>query len=532
MYYKDSIRLEFNLTDILGNGLNLDDFYIRVVLSAGGAGKFVAERFSSDTERNCELSGDILTVTANRHGLRPGKLTAEVTALMSGGHRMTRIIDTGITLTETDTILPDTAPFRVAYPLLKGPQGIQGEPFLFADLTAAQKKELAQPAVDEAAKFGDTVDQLDADFKVVAGMHLAFQKEIEKAENIKGEMRLRFRTADGFWLGFGFHPGQSSVGMGYRTNEADAAIWTIEPFEGNTYFLMKNRHDQYVKFGAYRIELTDDRKQATPVGILQHPKDPQYFRICQMDNNNLCIGGDSVKDWSPAYCDKSPDNATTRLIVENVDARKLGLLDGKDMWMGAPISVTNHEDFDKFCTEITRRVDDAERTVTASAQTADSARTDIDIALKEVDSWQEVLDILTATDRAVAAAETARVTEFAELKTEAETATTAATTAAVEAVLAKRALFDDMWLAAVKNYGALDHSHIEEDGCIRPYYLNGLWLTYEEALYSFVAYHKGTNWSEMFAKTVCGSGQISLTGLRGLVLIFRDWHRLTRLSRL
>lgn len=46
---------------------------------------------------------------------------------------------------------------------------------------------------------------------------------------------------------------------------------------------------------------------------------------------------------------------------------------------------------------------------------------------------------------------------------------------------AKLALFDDMFRTAAGIYGDIDHSHIE-DGVCKPYYLNKIWLTYEEAL--------------------------------------------------
>lgn len=48
-------------------------------------------------------------------------------------------------------------------------------------------------------------------------------------------------------------------------------------------------------------------------------------------------------------------------------------------------------------------------------------------------------------------------------------------------VEAQHKVFDDMWLAAVGTYGSIDYTHVEE-GVSRPYYLNTLWLTYEEAV--------------------------------------------------
>lgn len=47
--------------------------------------------------------------------------------------------------------------------------------------------------------------------------------------------------------------------------------------------------------------------------------------------------------------------------------------------------------------------------------------------------------------------------------------------------VSKMELFDDLWHEAVGKYGDVDHSHTE-DGISKPYYLNELWLTYEEAV--------------------------------------------------
>lgn len=46
---------------------------------------------------------------------------------------------------------------------------------------------------------------------------------------------------------------------------------------------------------------------------------------------------------------------------------------------------------------------------------------------------------------------------------------------------AKQHLFDDLWKEACGKWGTVDHTHVEEDGVERHYYLNELWLTYEEA---------------------------------------------------
>ncbi|MDE5645380.1 MAG: hypothetical protein K2I45_07025, partial [Muribaculaceae bacterium] len=47
--------------------------------------------------------------------------------------------------------------------------------------------------------------------------------------------------------------------------------------------------------------------------------------------------------------------------------------------------------------------------------------------------------------------------------------------------VAKRAVFDDQFLAAAGTWGKIDHTHVE-NGVSKPYYLNELWLTYKEAV--------------------------------------------------
>lgn len=46
--------------------------------------------------------------------------------------------------------------------------------------------------------------------------------------------------------------------------------------------------------------------------------------------------------------------------------------------------------------------------------------------------------------------------------------------------------FDNLWTAAADTYGGVDHSHTEGAVC-KPYLLNGLWLTFDEALAVYIA---------------------------------------------
>ena len=54
--------------------------------------------------------------------------------------------------------------------------------------------------------------------------------------------------------------------------------------------------------------------------------------------------------------------------------------------------------------------------------------------------------------------------------------------------LAKREVFDDLWIKAAGSFGTVDHTHTE-DGVNKPYYLNEVWMTYEEAIVVYNEYY-------------------------------------------
>ena len=56
--------------------------------------------------------------------------------------------------------------------------------------------------------------------------------------------------------------------------------------------------------------------------------------------------------------------------------------------------------------------------------------------------------------------------------------------------LAKREVFDDLWISAAGSDGTVDHTHTE-DGVNKPYYLNEVWMTYEEALVVYNEHYAG-----------------------------------------
>lgn len=54
--------------------------------------------------------------------------------------------------------------------------------------------------------------------------------------------------------------------------------------------------------------------------------------------------------------------------------------------------------------------------------------------------------------------------------------------------LAKREVFDDLWIKAAGSNGTVDHTHTES-GVSKPYYLNEVWMTYEEAIVVYNEYY-------------------------------------------
>lgn len=96
---------------------------------------------------------------------------------------------------------------------------------------------------------------------------------------------------------------------------------------------------------------------------------------------------------------------------------------------------------------------------------------------------------------------------------------------------AKRAVFDDLFLAATGTWGTIDYTHVE-NGVSKPYYLNELWLTYEEAVavmdwgaittYSTLARYKGAKIRTNLPPRVGATSDASTTTAFDLKYFDRD----------
>lgn len=66
---------------------------------------------------------------------------------------------------------------------------------------------------------------------------------------------------------------------------------------------------------------------------------------------------------------------------------------------------------------------------------------------------------------------------------------------------AKQKVFDDLWISAAGSNGTVDHTHTE-DNVSKPYYLNEVWMTYEEALVVYNEYYADV--TSLFGRTIYG----------------------------
>ncbi len=86
--------------------------------------------------------------------------------------------------------------------------------------------------------------------------------------------------------------------------------------------------------------------------------------------------------------------------------------------------------------------------------------------------------------------------------------------------LAKREVFDDLWIKAAGSNGTVDHTHTE-DGVNKPYYLNEVWMTYEEALVVYNEYYASQN--SLHGRYMYGVTNFTPPGY-GAALVFSNFN--------
>ena len=86
--------------------------------------------------------------------------------------------------------------------------------------------------------------------------------------------------------------------------------------------------------------------------------------------------------------------------------------------------------------------------------------------------------------------------------------------------LAKREVFDDLWIKAAGSFGTVDHTHTE-DGVNKPYYLNEVWMTYEEALVVYNEYYADIN--SLSGRPVYGVTNFAPPGT-GAALVYSNFN--------
>ena len=85
---------------------------------------------------------------------------------------------------------------------------------------------------------------------------------------------------------------------------------------------------------------------------------------------------------------------------------------------------------------------------------------------------------------------------------------------------AKQKVFDDLWISAAGTNGTVDHTHTE-DNVSKPYYLNEVWMTYEEALVVYNEYY--ANVESLQQRVIYGVTNFAPTE-NGSALSYSNFH--------
>lgn len=85
---------------------------------------------------------------------------------------------------------------------------------------------------------------------------------------------------------------------------------------------------------------------------------------------------------------------------------------------------------------------------------------------------------------------------------------------------AKRKVFDDLWISAAGSFGTVDHTHTE-DGVNKPYYLNEVWMTYEEALVVYNEYFADIK--SLYGRKIYGVTNFPPTSGNGSAYVYNNY---------
>ena len=399
---------------------------------------------------NCFDDGGRVHVVVDGHRLGQGELFVDFRASLPDGIYPDGSRDevspqpTGIELVAGKGDCGTTAEVELMLPYIKG------DAFTYEDFTPEQIADLKRPATEAAGRLDEFV-RTASEAEAVRADNEKSRVSAEAARERREELRVsaeETRIADETKRGEA-EAERAEAEEGRRTAEreraAEFATWETE---------IDGKADRGTVFDVVATEQVEE--EGMPVGCQQF--------VCNSVSAHLIVRGDILRISFP---DGRRWEVTVSEIYYN---RGIGRFSGLTTTPDEPVLVI----LDTAHSSCSVLIMDIALTAYLSAVTgvpAEGTIGDIEPTLV-TEALRKVPQALTPEEQA-------------QVKT--------------NLGISKMELFDDMWRAAVGIWGDIDHGHYE-DGVNKPYYLNELWLTYEEAVAVYEAYHKGVDQDEALAK--------------------------------
>lgn len=427
--YRSDFVAVLELTDAAGKPIPFPDCDFEAVFWTGNANRKYTISRRGDVLTNCRREpGGGIRVIFDRHGMGVGELKWEPKFRLPDGEfpdgyqDVMRPMPLGIILVTGLGDLPSAAEIAVTLPYIKGDKG---EAFTYSDFTAEQIAGLRKPADDAAKDLQDIKETFDADEKARVKAETARQAAEQTRTDNEGK-RVSAETAR-----------DDAETLRQQAENAREVHETQRLNNDNTCVINEQNR---IRNEESRQHYEDTRQQAE-----------------QTRASNEITRGNNEQTREDAETARTNAEATR---VDNETAR-------------------GNAEQTRSTNENARRVAETERAAAEATRTANET------------SRQTAEETRQTAEQSRVTAETTRANTFAGFEATIASKQPAITASDDIAPLgsdklaltppAKYSAFDDVWVRLCGVYGGLDYSHTENN-IAKPYHLNGLWLTRNEAI--------------------------------------------------
>lgn len=427
--YRSDFVAVLELADAAGKPIPFPDCDFEAVFWTGNANRKYAISRRGDILTNCrrEPGGGIRAIF-DHHGMSVGELKWEPQFRLPDGEfpdgyqDVMRPMSLGVILVSGPGDLPSAAEIAVTLPYIKGDKG---DPFTYADFTAEQIAGLRKPADDAAKDLQDIKDTFDADEKARA-----------KAETNRAAAEQTRADNEG------------------KRISAETARETAEKLRQQAESARDVHESQRLHNDATCVVNEQKRQQAEAVRTANETS-RQQVETTRASAETARSNAEQTR----------VDNETSRTSAEATRA------DNETARSTAEQTRASNETSRKSAETARAANETARATAEQSRQTAEQSR--------------------QANETARSTAETTRANTFAGFEATIASKQPAITASDDIAPLgadklaltppAKYSAFDDVWVRLCDTDGGLDYTHAENN-ISKPYRLNGLWLTRNEAI--------------------------------------------------